>query len=253
MRVELIEYTHRAQELVALAAKLCYSDKSNKDLMEGMSEESVSGFVDWLSEVGHESPVEHASFTFGVEGISRACMAQITRHRIASFNVQSQRYVPASGFEFVTPPAIAEDEQAQQEFLRAMEVAQECYDKIVHVLLQARKGSLLKSGQNEQQAAAMAQKAAIEDARYVLPNACITKLLVTMNARELKHFFSLRCCNRAQWEIREVAFRMLKLAKGAAPELFKNAGPRCVREACHEGKMSCGKALQVKEIYAALQ
>ncbi|GHU85848.1 flavin-dependent thymidylate synthase [Clostridia bacterium] len=249
LSVVLLEYTRDPQKLVASAAKLCYSDKKVADLNAGISAESASKFVDMLSEMGHESPMEHVSFTFGIDGISRACMAQITRHRIASFSVQSQRYVKASEFEFVMPPAIEMNEEAKAEFCEAIENARKSYEKLFDILEKAQKEKLLTDGVSEEKAGPMAQKLAIEDARYVLPNACETKLIVTMNARELKHFFLLRCCNRAQWEIRGVAFRMLKLAKQAAPELFKNAGPGCVSGVCKEGRMSCGKAEQMRKIY----
>ncbi|MDR2817523.1 MAG: FAD-dependent thymidylate synthase [Oscillospiraceae bacterium] len=249
LSVTLLEYTRDSQKLVASAAKLCYSDKKVADLSAGISAESASEFVDMLSEMGHESPMEHASFTFGIDGVSRSLMAQITRHRIASFSVQSQRYVKASEFEFVTPPAIETDEEAKVEFYAAMENARKSYAKLSDILVKIQKERLLRDGVSEEKADSMAQKIAIEDARYVLPNACETKLIVTMNARELKHFFLLRCCNRAQWEIRGLAFQMLKLARRVAPELFKNAGPRCVSGDCKEGKMSCGKAKQMRGIY----
>jgi thymidylate synthase (FAD) len=249
LSVTLLEYTRDPQKLVAAAAKLCYSAKKVADLSAGISAESASEFVDMLSEMGHESPMEHASFTFGIDGVSRSLMAQITRHRIASFSVQSQRYVKVSKFEFVMPPAIEIDAEAKVEFYEAMENARKSYAKLFDILWKIQKGKLLEDGISDEKAEPMAQKIAMEDARYVLPNACETKLIVTMNARELKHFFLLRCCARAQWEIREVAFQMLKLVKRVVPELFKNAGPRCVSGACREGKMSCGKAEQVRAIY----
>ncbi|MDR1260438.1 MAG: FAD-dependent thymidylate synthase [Oscillospiraceae bacterium] len=248
LKVTLLNHTPNPQALIAAAANLCYSNKNIKELSEGISEESASKFVGMLSELGHESPVEHVSFTFGIEGISRACMAQITRHRIASFSVQSQRYV-VFDCEFITPPEIEENEEAKEEFLQTIKIIQKSYSKLSNILEKKHKDKFTAAGENEKKATELAQKSAIEDARYILPNACETKLLVTMNARELKHFFSLRCCNRAQWEIRQVAFQMLKLTIKVAPNLFKNSGPSCVRGPCKEGKMSCGKAEQTQELY----
>jgi thymidylate synthase (FAD) len=248
LHVILLNHTAGPQVLIATAAKLCYSNKKITELVDNMSAESASKFIDMLNEIGHESPMEHASFTFGIEGISRACMAQITRHRIASFNVQSQRYVKASHFEFIIPPAIESDDETKAEFLQTIKIIQESYRKLSELLEKQHKDKLTADGLSENQVNMIAQKNAIEDARYILPNACETKMMVTMNTRELKHFFSLRCCNRAQWEIREVAFAMFKLARQVAPELFKNAGPSCVRGHCKEGKMSCGKAAQMRAL-----
>jgi thymidylate synthase (FAD) len=205
-----------------------------------------------LAEIGHESPIEHASFTFGLEGVSRALLAQITRHRIASFSVQSQRYVSEMQFEYVIPPEIAAIPAAKEEFLRAMEEDQRHYDRLTAILKEKHKAALLAEGKDEKTADRMAQKAAIEDARFVLPNACDTKMIVTMNARSLQNFFAHRCCNRAQWEIREVAIQMLRLARQAAPHLFAKSGPGCVSGPCPEGKMTCGKIESVRSYFKEL-
>ena len=163
------------------------------------------------------SVLEHASFTFGVEGVSRALLAQLTRHRIASFSVQSQRYVrfDKKTPDFVIPPKIAKDENLLNQYNEFLKISQDYYNKFLAAGIPA------------------------EDARYVLPNASSTKIVMTMNARELRHFFELRCCNRAQWEIRNMACQMLKLAKQAAPVLFADAGPNCLRGGCTEDK-PCG-------------
>ena len=163
-------------------------------------------------------------------------------HRLASYSVQSQRYVREDKFEFVTPPKIADNEQAKKEFDDAMENAQKAYDKISNILKKSEMDKLISEGVDEKSAEKAAEKAVLEDARFVLPNACDTKMIVTMNARSLYNFFAHRCCMRAQWEIRAVADEMLKLVKGVCPQLFKNAGPACVRGKCSEGKMSCGMA-----------
>jgi thymidylate synthase (FAD) len=161
--------------------------------------------------------IEHASFTFRVEGVSRALLAQITRHRLASFSVESQRYVDMSAMPCVTPPAIAADPEIMREYNDVLSHIKSFYQRAV------------SSGIDK------------EDARFVLPNACETRMIMTMNARELRHFFALRCCNRAQWEIRALADRMLRLCKEAAPGLFEQAGPGCVRGRCPEGKRKCKK------------
>lgn len=248
-KVSLIAYTPNPEKTVASAAKLCYSSATIDDLMDGLTEEKVTSFVDMLSEIGHESPIEHASFTFGIEGVSRAFLAQITRHRIASYSVKSQRYVNEGCFEYVTPPEIEEDEEALEMYNESMRLAQKCYDKLAEILTEKHKKDFLNEGKDEKTALRLASKKAIEDARFVLPNACETKMVVTMNARSLLNFFRHRCCNRAQWEIREVANQMLALVKEVAPEIFKKAGPPCLNGSCPEGKMSCGKAKEIREFY----
>jgi len=248
-KVTLISYTPDPERTVAAAAKLCYSSSGVGELMEGLDDEKTARFVSMLAELGHDSPIEHVSFTFAIEGVSRAFLAQMTRHRIASYSVQSQRYVRKDGFAFVTPPQIAADPEASAEFAKAMAAAAESYEKISAILKTRQTERLVGEGEEEAAAAKKAEKLAIEDARFVLPNACDTKMMVTMNARSLRNFFRLRCCMRAQWEIRQVADEMLRLVKGVAPRLFENAGPSCVAGACSEGKMSCGMAAERREYY----
>ena len=231
-KVRLIRYTPAPEELVALAAKLCYSASDLDDLDEGIAQKDQTKFINRLMDMGHLSPVEHASFTFGFEGVSRSFLAQITRHRIASFSVQSQRYVALgddeNGFDYVMPPEIeALGEADAAEYRRQMDEMNR-WDQAWRKKL----GTGEKSN---------------EDARFVLPNAAATRMLVTMNARELQHFLSLRCCSRAQWEIRSVAWQMLELAYQAAPALFENTGPGCLRGPCPEGKKCCGQTAQVRE------
>ena len=251
-KVTLLAHTPQPEKTVAAAAKLCYSPSDIDHIMDGLTEEKTASFVDMLAEIGHESPIEHASFTFGIEGVSRALLAQITRHRMASFSVQSQRYVSEISFEYVLPPSIAALPEAKAEFLAAMEEDQRHYNRLTDLLQETHKKTLLEQGKDEQAAERMALKMAIEDARFVLPNACDTKMVVTMNARSLKNFFALRCCNRAQWEIREVAIQMLILARKAAPHLFAQAGPGCVHGPCPEGKMTCGKIQEVRKFFREL-
>jgi thymidylate synthase (FAD) len=248
-KVTLLAYTPLPEKVVAASAKLCYSPSDIETVYEGLTEEKTASFVEMLAQIGHESPIEHASFTFGIEGVSRSLLAQITRHRIASFSVQSQRYVAEKAFEYVVPPEIEGIPEAKAEFLRAMEEDQRHYENLTALLQKKHEEEFLREGKTEKEARRLAGKKAIEDARFVLPNACATKMICTMNARSLLNFFSHRCCNRAQWEIRQVAEEMLRLVKEVAPHIFEKAGPPCLRGACPEGKMSCGKALEVRRKY----
>ena len=230
MKVALIRYTPAPEELVALGAKLCYSRSDIDGLQESISLKDQSVFIERLMNMGHESVLEHASFTFGIEGVSRVLLAQLTRHRLASFSVQSQRYVSyENGFGYIIPPKIrALGPEAEAEFQKQMDMMEQWYTE-----WQIRLG---KAGESSN-----------EDARFVLPNACETRILMTMNARELRHFFSLRMCSRAQWEIREMAGQMHLLCLKAAPHLFSDAGPGCLRGKCPEGEKSCGKAAEHRE------
>jgi len=251
--VILIAHTPMPEHTVASAARLCYSSSTIEDLRESITDEKAASFVEMLSEIGHESPIEHASFTFGIEGVSRSFLAQITRHRMASYSVKSQRYVTEGSFEYVIPPEIAENEEAKALYIEAMEDDQRKYDRITEILKAKHLKEFLAEGKDEKTANRLAEKKAIEDARFVLPNACETKMVVTMNARSLMNFFRHRCCSRAQWEIREVADQMLALVSKVSPELFKKAGPPCLIGACPEGKMSCGKAKEVRARYEEMK
>lgn len=252
-KVTLLAYTPEPERMVASAAKLCYSPSTIETIRDGLTEEKTSSFVHMLAEIGHESPIEHASFTFGIEGVSRSFLAQITRHRIASYSVQSQRYVAENSFEFVVPPEIEAIPEAKEEFLAAMREDQLHYERLTAILQKKHRETLLREGKTEKEADRAAQKMAIEDARFVLPNACDTKMICTFNARSLLNFFSHRCCNRAQWEIRDVACQMLALVHEAAPHIFEKAGPPCLRGACPEGKMSCGKAAEVRRKFGVTE
>lgn len=248
MKVELIAHTPNPDKLIAAAAKLCYSAVGTDEILEGLTEEKTEKFIDMLASLGHESPVEHASFTFAVEGVSRSLLAQLTRHRIASFSVQSQRYVDKENFEYVIPPEIDAIPEARELFIKAMDDDRETYKKLNAILTEKHTEANIASGMDEKKAHSAASKKANEDSRYVLSNACDTKIVMTMNVRSLYNFFSLRCCSRAQWEIREMACKMLKLVKEVSPALFKNAGPACIKGRCGEGAMSCGRANEVREI-----
>lgn len=247
MKVKLITYTPDAEKLVAEAAKLCYAKSDIDTLENNLTPEKVESFLKLLGDLGHESPVEHASFTFGIEGVSRALLAQITRHRIASFSVQSQRYVSKCDFSFIIPPEIEAIPEAREEFLRAMKEDAEHYESLREKLTARHLETNLAAGMKPDEARRAAEKKANEDARFVLPNACDTKIIMTMNVRSLHNFFRLRCCNRAQWEIRELACEMLKLCREACPLLFAKAGPSCLWGACSEGAYSCGRAAEVRK------
>lgn len=253
MKVMLIAHTPQPERVVAAAAKLCYSNAHIDDLLEGLTPEKSREFLEKLSNMGHESPTEHASFTFAIEGVSRSLLAQITRHRIASYSVQSQRYVRLDAFEYVTPPEVAADEQAKAAFDAQMHAQAQQYQEVAALLKDGHTRRLMQQGMDERTAARKAEKMAIEDARFLLPNACSTKMIVTMNARSLNNFFRHRCCMRAQWEIRALADEMLRLVSEVAPALFAHSGPPCVSGACPEGAMSCGRAAEMKEKYAAFR
>ena len=229
MKVALIRHTLSPEEVVALGARLCYSKARVDDLLERVSTRDQTDFVNRIMGMGHDSVLEHASFTFGIEGVSRVLLAQITRHRLASFSVQSQRYVSyESGFGYIVPPKIeALGAEAVAEFEQQMDTLHQWYTRWQEKLGTGEGGN--------------------EDARFVLPGACETRMMVTMNVRELRHFFSLRMCTRAQWEIRALANEMHRLCMEVAPALFENAGPGCLRGACPEGEKSCGKLLQMRE------
>ncbi|MBQ7034765.1 MAG: FAD-dependent thymidylate synthase [Clostridia bacterium] len=235
LRVRLLSHTPDGEKIIAAAAKLCYARADIDTVMEGLTPEKTESFLDMLASLGHESPIEHISFTFGIENVSRALLAQITRHRIASFSVQSQRYVAEDGFDFILPPAIAENAEAKALYLETMDELSARYTKLTELLMEGTAGSVAD------------KKKAIEDARFVLPNGCTTKMMVTMNARSLLNFFRLRCCSRAQWEIRELATQMLMEVREVCPTVFKLAGPPCVAGKCPEGKMTCGKMKEMKE------
>jgi len=253
LKVKLLAHTPEPEKLIAAAAKNCYSAADVDSVLDGLTPEKTDGFLQMLTELGHDSPVEHASFTFAIEGVSRSLLAQLTRHRIASFSVQSQRYVREHGFEYVIQPEIEKIPAEKQAFLRAMEDDQRTYEELTAALLESHMKELTAQGVPEKEVRRRAEKMAIEDARYVLPNACTTRIVMTANARSLKNFFQLRCCNRAQWEIRALAEEMYRLCFAAAPTLFAHCGPSCADGPCSEGKMTCGRAAEVRAHYLALR
>lgn len=235
LQVTLLQHTPDPDRAVAIAGRLCYAPVSAAELKEEMTDEAVAKLVRILVRSGHHSALEHASFTFAVDGVSRACTHQLVRHRVASYNQQSQRYVNFGGGDsFVMPPTIAANAAAKEVFLAAMDEARAAYDKLVELGLAEGRG----------------KESVQEDARFVLPNAAETKIVVTMNARELRHFLQVRCCNRAQWEIRDLAWRMRAMLKEIAPNLFEGTGPGCLYGDCPEGKMTCGKPYKPEDVDA---
>lgn len=214
MKVELISYSNLGEKVCGIASKTCVSKNipdTNDNVMKSLRSAISSG---------HEAVLEHWSATFAVSGVSRALTHQLVRHRVASYSQQSQRYVDMDGFDYVIPESILNRPDSLEQFEWGMKAIQKVYK------------TLLAYGID------------MEDARYILPNACTTNIIVSMNARQLRHFFALRCCNRAQKEIRELADKMLELVKEVAPTIFENAGPSCVQAGyCPEGKRSCGRAV----------
>jgi len=220
--VRVLSHTPDPERTVALAARLCYSARGVGDLERDLGPGEVDALLRKLVGMGHLSALEHASFTFGVEAISRACSHQLVRHRLASYSQQSQRYVRMERVEAVVPPSVDGHPDLGPRFREALGALWGLYRRMVDAGIPA------------------------EDARYLLPNACETKIVVTMNARELRHFFALRLCRRAQWEIRDLARAMLGAALPLAPALFRGAGPGCLRGPCPEGAYSCGRADEVR-------
>jgi len=228
LKVTLLNFTPGPEKTVALAARLCYSDSTIEELDGRVKNISIEKFLGKIIKMGHLSVLEHASFTFGIEGISRAASHQLVRHRLASYSQQSQRYVKFERPEYVLPPTIGEDGEKNRRFEEALCGAYALYKELIDAGVPA------------------------EDARYLLPNAACTRIIVTMNARELLHFFRLRCCERAQWEIRDMATRMVVLVKEKAPFIFMDSGPACVKGPCSEGALTCGRPDEIRKKFKGL-
>jgi thymidylate synthase (FAD) len=227
--VTLLEVSRNALSLIYAACRQCYSDKYAGDIFEESLEDNdkKAEFVRKVVSSGHESPLEHVKFTFAIQGVSRALTHQLVRHRVASYSQQSQRYVKEASFDYVIPPSIEQDPVLLEMFLKTMDVIQQQYNAMAELMRS-------KGVKGEK---------ANEDCRFVLPQAAETKIVVTMNCRELLHFFGHRCCTRAQWEIRALANRMLEICRKELPEVFSDAGAKCESlKYCPEGeKFCCGK------------
>lgn len=217
MKVVLLEYTRNPETVCAVAALTTMKDGTPSEMIKDIDADNAKKRIQRVVGYGHYSTIEHASFTFSIEGISRACSHQLVRHRIASFTQQSQRYVRMDEVPFVIPPSITKNKAAEEIFNQNIKNIAESYKKLLDLGIAA------------------------EDARFILPNATKTNIVMTMNARELLHFFNLRCCNRAQWEIRDMAWEVLYQVLKVSPALFETSGPKCIAEGiCTEGKSSCG-------------
>lgn len=292
--VMLLTYTQDPVKTVAAAAKLCYSNADPMTIFDGLDDAEAEKFVDMLSGFGHASPFEHANFTFVINNFSRVTLAQLTRHRIASYSIRSQRYVDnKANFKPIVPDAIFNSPTAFDIYDKALDTILDAYTDMetqlgIQYLAIAIKEYQSKSTENMEKilkiakdfgidtvshAAVLTQEVALdiwnnigiangdenaemlkilknmkvkarrhagEDCRYIFPNGANTAGIVTMNARELNNFFDLRCCNRAQWEIRDIAWKMRDEVMLVAPALFKNSGPSCLHGKCSEGAMTCG-------------
>lgn len=229
VKVELLKYTQQPEETISLAAKLCYSDSDISGLFDSIAVNDQQKFIEKIISIGHHSVLEHVTFTFGVEGISRALTHQLVRHRIASFSQKSQRYVKhKESFDYIIPPSIKDNAEYANKYSALMDKLAEAYDELLQAGIPA------------------------EDARYILPNSCETKIIITMNARELLHYFKIRCCNRAQWEIRVMSEMMLMKCIEVAPSIFKNSGPGCLHGSCPEKDFTCGEIANVRNKYKTL-
>ncbi|MEM0286423.1 MAG: FAD-dependent thymidylate synthase [Candidatus Methanomethylicaceae archaeon] len=221
MKVTLLSYTPNPEKIIAIAARQCHSKLSALEISNKIKEEEIEKIINKLIEIGHTSVLEHVCFTFLIEDISRVCSHQLVRHRIASYSQQSQRHVKVED-NFIIPESIKKNNETYKIFLDALDYCKSCYRKLIEMGVP------------------------IEDARYIIPQASPTKIVVTMNARSLMNFFELRCCLSAQWEIRMLAEKMLELVKNVAPNVFKKAGPFCVSKGiCPEKKYDCPKWIEL--------
>lgn len=272
LNVVILSHTPEFEQNIVRGARLCYSSATIEELRDKVTPEDAERFLNMILEIGHGSILEHSSITFGIEGVSRSLTHQLVRHRVgSSYSQKSQRYVSEGQFEYIIPKPIAKYEHLKAQFIESMERLQEDYNTFTLGLLMEQIKEHIASGyENEKVSAALAasakseeiiqllketdkklyskfEKTAIENARYVLPNACETKIQVTMNVRALFNFFKERLCDRAQEEIRDMAFEMWKACMEISPIIFKYAAPTCVHGKCKEGKMSCGKMLYYKQ------
>lgn len=273
LNVKLLSYTQNPELVIATAGKLCYSPATVEDLMKKQDKESIEKFINKLASMGHESPLEHCVFNFAIEGVSRSLTHQLVRHRIASYSQQSQRYVRESQFEYVIPADIKNNPVLKRKYIEQMEYTQQLYDEIVYDLMldylyqpmyksylefQLKRLKIDKNSfyswtgkmflgcnilerleKKYKSLYSVLEKKAIENARYVFPNACETKIMVTMNLRSLINFCRHRCCKRSQDEIRQLAWKIVEEIEKVSPLLARNLGASCQFGKCPEGNMSC--------------
>lgn len=220
LNVKLLAYSKNPVGVVTSAIRQCYSADGADKIAKKVSKDQAQRLIKQIIASGHTSTIEHANFTFAIEGVSRALTHQLVRHRIASYSQQSQRYVKSKELNFITPPSIARNKEAKKVFAKFIKEAGAAYQELITLGV------------------------APEDARFVMPNAAETKIVVTMNARSLSNFLKERMCVRAQWEIRQLAEEMYKLVYKVAPEIFSHVGPTCETEGiCWQGDMTCGKKI----------
>jgi thymidylate synthase (FAD) len=223
VKVIIVEPPKDIEKKIAVAAKMCYSASTLSELSRKILDSDQKAFIKKIVAIGHHSVLEHVNLSFAVEGISRVLTHQLVRHRIASYSQQSQRYVRLDDtFEYITPESIRLSRRLSMKYHNLMDQIHDMYKDYLDEGIPA------------------------EDARYILPNATETKIFVTMNLRTLLHFFNVRCCNRAQWEIRAMAIEMLKQCKKLSPIIFESSGPSCIGGNCGEGEMTCGYMASVR-------
>ena len=277
LKVVVLSHTPEFEQNIVRGARLCYSSADIEGLRDKVTPEDAEKFLNMILGLGHGSVLEHSSITFGIEGVSRSLTHQLVRHRLASYSQKSQRYVKEGQFAYVVPKEIDKNEYAREEYVELMERIQAAYDYITEELLTDYISEVLKQNTNHpyfsisdyKETMSMAEmierfksvdkrtfskleKKAIENARYVLPNACETKIQMTVNVRTLFNFFKERLCDRAQDEIRELAFEMWKACMEISPTIFKHAVPTCVNGKCKEGAYSCMKTAYYKEKHGAV-
>lgn len=273
MKVKLLSHTNNPEKVIAMSGKLCYAGCNIDELEENLTPEEIERFINMLIRINHQSPLEHASFTFAVEGISRVAEQQLTRHRIASYSIQSGRYVSRDNAEFTVPEDIKEYDYLNEEYNDFCNAAkntykyisdslltQYCYEYLVNTIKEYDEDiqqdetfihSVMREDHKKEYNAF--KKKAIENARMVFPNSLQTKIIFTMNLRTLINFFEHRCCFRAQEEIRELANEMLKICKKEFPLLFNKLGASCKKGYCPEGAMQCSQLKGVIPTLADLQ
>jgi len=223
LHVQLLSHSKNPIGVVTSAIRQCYSAESADKIAKKVSKEQSVRLIKQIIGSGHTSTIEHATFTFAIEGVSRALTHQLVRHRIASYSQQSQRYVKAKQLNYIIPPSVKRNKEATKIFVNAINLAADSYQSLLDIGIAA------------------------EDARFLMPNAAETKIVVTMNARALANFLKERMCTRAQWEIRQLANEMYKIVYKVAPEIFEHVGPTCETEGiCWQGDMTCGKKINKK-------
>lgn len=224
MKVTLLSHTKDPEQVVAAAIRQCYASVGSKELKKKIDKETRERLIKQVIASGHTSTLEHASFTFGVEGVSRVTEIQLIRHRVGTaYSIQSGRYVKRGDAKFVVPTSVKNNKIIYKKYNKILKNVQDLYNEMIDAGIKA------------------------EDARYLQPQSLQTKIVVTFNARALLHFLELRCCKRAQWEVQTMANLMLSEVKKVAPIIFASAGATCfTQKICWEGKMSCGLYEKIK-------